>query len=182
MKFTDLPDGNGPGKWLKHGVHRVMIMSCKYAETKGGKPHIKIEFADADDTTRTITESMFASDGFPMVRWKELYKAAYPDPEKFAALDIDSFLNADAHEMLLVGRILWISVDRWDDRYYWGVTAFYPDSKDAPPLVPAWKPKDADTKPPKAGRAGGAEPPAGFAIPPVTGATAPAVPDDDIPF
>lgn len=169
MKFTDLPDSN-KGKWLQGGVHRVMIMSCKRGETKKGTPFVAVEFANPDDTVITITESMFASEGFPMARWKELYKAAYPDPEKFAALDIDSFLNADAHELLLVGRTIWISVDRWDDRYYWGVTAFYPDSTEQPPFVAAWKPKDADTRPPKEKRNKGANnPPDDFKIPPVQG-------------
>lgn len=181
MKFTDLPD-NLSGKWLQDGVHRVMIMSCKKGETKNHKPFVAVEFADVDDATVKITEQMFVSEGFPQSRWKALYKATYPDPEKFAALDIGDLLNADEHELLLVGRILWISVDRWDDRYYWGVTEFYPDGKEQPPHVPAWRPKDADTRPPKTRRGGGDKPPAGFTIPPVQGASTPNRADDDIPF
>lgn len=146
MKLNSLPKGNGPGNWLQRGVHRVIIMSIIADTNKNGTPFVEIEFADAENTTRTIKEKFWTTDGaFQLSRFRELYEAVYPDNPD---LDIpDDLNNADAHGMLLIGRVLWISVDRWDERYYWGITAMFQDSETVPHLVPAWRPKDADTRP-----------------------------------
>jgi len=183
MKLNSLPKGNGPGNWLQRGVHRVIIMGVIADSNKNGTPYVEIEFADAENTARAIKEKFWTTDGnFQLGRFHDLYSAVYPtEPDMEIPDDLN---NADAHGMLLIGRILWISVDRWDERYYWGVTAMFPDSETMPGFIPAWKPKDADVRPWERGGKPISKPQHPAAVEkshPETPGGTPAA-DDDIPF
>lgn len=183
MKLSSIPKSTH-GKWFARGVHRVMIMSCTAGEYKTGTPFVEIEFSDPDDVIKAIKSRFNVSDNeFSLRRWGELYGAVYPNEDPDLP---DDLRNADAHGLMLIGHHLWISVDRWDERYFWDITAFYPDAETMPPFVPAWRPKDADTKPweykgkpikradqphPSAAEKSHPETPGGYAAA-----------DDDIPF